>query len=101
MFANQMKPLFKAPLNRKLHNGSAKLVVDIRESQQDILQDKQHPLLIMVLWQSEDLANFSCPLSKDEIHGVTLRGIHIGLQVLFELILILCGSQCISDCLYI
>ena len=86
-------PLFRALvrlklMNPKLHNGSAELVVDIRESQQDILQDQQHPLFIMatmILWQSEDLANFRSCLLKGDIHGATLMGIHIGEQGLFEL----------------
>ena len=72
----------------ELYIGSAKLVVEIRESQQDILQDQQDPLFnlaTIILWQSEDVATFHFRLLKGDIHGATLVGIHIGEQGLFEL----------------
>ena len=75
-------------MNPKQHAGIAKLVVHIRESQQDMLQDQKHPLFTMatmVLWQSEDLADFRSHLLEGDVHSATLVGIRIGLQGLFEL----------------
>ena len=71
----------------ELHTSSAEPVVDIRESQQDMLQDQQDPLFnleTMILWQSEDIATFRLRLLKGDIHGATLVGIHVGQQGLFE-----------------
>ena len=72
----------------KLYIGSAELVVDIRESQHDMLQDQQDPLFNLahiILWQSEDLATFHFCLLIGDIHGATLMGIHMGQQGLSEL----------------
>ena len=75
-------------MNPKRHTGIPKLVVHIRESQQDMLQDQKHPLFTlatMILWQSEDLADFRSRLLEGDVHSATLVGIHMGLQGLFEL----------------
>ena len=81
-------PLFRTLVRLpELYIGSAKLVVDTRESQQDMLQDQQDPLFNMahiVLQQSKEIATFHLRLLKGDIHGATLVGIDMGQQGLIE-----------------
>ena len=85
-------PFFRALLRLQLmkpelYIDSAKQVVHIRESQQDMLQDQQDPLFNLahiILLQSESLANFHFHLLKGDIYGATLEGIYIGQQGLIE-----------------